>query len=93
MTAETPREHRPRVLKRASIITGPSKSEISCIVRNQHLNGAELKVPADVPVPELFTLYVPIDGVAYDARLRWRRGDRIGIELIGTRPKPRFHYG
>lgn len=93
MTTETPREHRPRVLKRASIITGPSKSEISCIVRNQHLNGAELKVPADVPVPELFTLYVPIDGVAYDARLRWRRGERIGIELIGTRPKPRFHYG
>jgi hypothetical protein len=87
------REHRPRVLKGATIISGAKLSEISCVVRNQHCDGAELKVPLEAPVPETFLLYVPIDGVAYRAILRWRRNDRVGVQFTGTEPKPRLHYG
>ncbi|RUW44195.1 PilZ domain-containing protein, partial [Mesorhizobium sp. M1A.F.Ca.ET.072.01.1.1] len=37
------REHRPRVLKGGTIITGFQNSEISCSLRNQHSQGAELR--------------------------------------------------
>ncbi len=90
---QTPREHRQRVLKGATIIVNLSKSEVSCTVRNQHANGAELRVPLEVHIPEQFTLYVPVDGIAYYANVRWRRGDRIGVQFTGRGPKPRHHYG
>ena len=86
------RERRPRVLKGATITTGTQNSEIACTIRNQHQNGAELKVPIDARVPERFLLYVAVDGIAYHAEVRWRSGDRVGVAFTGTAPKPRFHY-
>ncbi len=87
------REHRQRVLKGGTIILGIQSSEISCVLRNQHENGAELKVPPDTRVPDRFLLYVPSDGVAYRSEVRWRRNDRIGVQFIGKEPKPKLHYG
>ena len=49
-TEHREREHRQRVLKGATIITSIHTSEIPCVIRNQHANGAELKVAADVVV-------------------------------------------
>lgn len=86
-------EHRPRVLKSGTIIAGIKNSEISCTLRNQHSKGAELRVTADVQIPERFLLYVPLDGLAYRAVVRWRKNERVGVEFLGTEPKPRFHYG
>lgn len=88
-----PREHRPRVLKGATIIAGVKQSEVSCVVRNQHAGGAELRVPLEAVLPESFLLYVPIDGVAYRCVLCWRRNDRVGVRFEGTESKPRMHYG
>lgn len=95
MSADTEhrREHRQRVLKGASILSGIGKSEIACTIRNMHTKGAELRVPADVAVPSEFLLYVPLDGIGYRAVVRWRREGRIGVEFTGTEPKPRWHYG
>jgi hypothetical protein len=87
------RPHRARVFKGATIIISLSKSEIACIVRNQHEGGAELKVPPEANVPARFTLYVPVDGVAYEAIFRWRRNERVGVQFIREMPKPRHHYG
>ena len=87
------RQHRQRVLKRAAILNGINQSEIQCTLRNMHEGGAELQVPAEVAVPQEFLLYVPLDGVAYRAVLRWRSGSRIGVMFTGTEPKPRWHYG
>jgi PilZ domain len=87
------REHRQRVLKGGTIITGIQNSEISCIVRNQHEGGAELKVSVEARIPDRFLLYVPVDGVAYRSQVRWRRNDRIGVQFTGAEPKPKLHYG
>jgi hypothetical protein len=81
------------VLKGATIIFGINTSEISCIVRNQHSGGAELKVPPDAVIPSEFLLYVPVDGIAYRAKVRWQRNGRVGVQFTGTESKPRFHYG
>jgi hypothetical protein len=85
--------HRQRVLKGATILTGISNSEVKCTVRNMHPGGAELKVSVGARVPEEFLLYVPTDGIAYKTVVRWRRDDRIGVMFTGTEPKPHWHYG
>ena len=86
-------ERRHRVLKRAAIIKSRSVSEILCSVRNQHGAGAELEVPVDSGVPTDFLLYVPVDGVAYQCSLRWRRNERVGVQFSTVQSKPRSHYG
>jgi hypothetical protein len=90
---EKPRNRRQRVLKGAAITFGINNSEISCTIRNQHTGGAELNVPPDAVIPSEFLLYVPVDGVAYRAIVRWQRNGRVGVQFTGTEPKPRFHYG
>ena len=87
------REHRQRVLKGAAILTSINQSVINCTVRNMHTHGAELRVPAEVHIPPGFLLYIPVDGVAYRCNVRWRAGDRMGVQFTGTEPKPRWHYG
>ena len=87
------REHRQRVLKGAAILSGVKNPQINCTIRNMNKNGAELSVSMDARIPKEFLLYVPNDGVAYRAVLRWRRQDRCGIMITGTEPKPHWHYG
>jgi len=84
---------RKRVLKGAAVIQSITTSEISCVMRNQSEQGAELKVPPDTVVPNSFQLYVAVDGIAYECVVRWRRNDRIGVEFVGRGPKPKHHYG
>lgn len=91
--AKPKREHRNRVLKGASIITGVNNSEISVTIRNMHAGGAELRVGVDARIPERFLLYVPVDGIGYRSVVRWRRNDRIGVMFEGTEAKPHWHYG
>jgi hypothetical protein len=91
--AEHRRQHRQRVLKGASILTGISNSEVKCTIRNMHNDGAELKVSIDSHVPQEFLLYVPVDGIGYESVVRWRKQDRIGVQFTGTKPKPSWHYG
>ncbi len=95
MPAESsqPREHRRRVLKGASILSGVANSITYCTIRNMHENGAELVVPVEARIPNEFLLYVPTDGIGYRAKLRWRKRDRCGVSFSGTEPKPHWHYG
>lgn len=87
------REHRQRVLKGASILGGVRDNEIKVTVRNMHQNGAELRIPLGVPIPPEFLLYVPVDGIGYRSVVRWREGDRMGVQFTGREPKPHWHYG
>lgn len=87
------REHRRRVLKGASILSGINNSVVYCTIRNMHNNGAELKVSVEARIPNEFLLYVPTDSVCYRATLRWRTLDRCGVQFTGTEPKPAWHYG
>ena len=89
---ELRQQQRRRVLKGATIISN-NQSELSCLIRNQSADGAELKISPEMQVPSAFRLYVPTDGVAYNCELIWRRGERAGVRLMGAGPKPRFHYG
>jgi hypothetical protein len=73
------------VLKEATIIANGVR--IGCSVRNQHEQGAELRVAVDMDIPERFLLEVPADDMAYRALVRWRRNDRVGVALYSNAPK------
>lgn len=90
---EKPRERRNRVLKGGAILSGVNNSAIACTIRNMHLHGAELRVPIEARIPTEFLLYVPVDGLAYTAQLRWRKLDRCGVIFTGSAPKPSWYYG
>lgn len=87
------REYRQRVLKGAAILNGINNSTIQCTIRNMHKHGAELRVAIEARVPLEFSLYVPVDGVAYKSEVAWRSGERIGVKFSGTEPKPSWFYG
>jgi hypothetical protein len=87
------REHRKRVLKGASILSGVNNSIVQCTIRNQHEHGAQLVVPPEARIPQEFLLYVPVDGIGYQATVRWRKLDRCGVSFSGTAPKPSWIYG
>lgn len=70
------------VLKEATIVADGIR--IDCTVRNQHEHGAELRVAADVKLPERFLLEIPADDTAYRALVRWRRNDRVGVALYSN---------
>jgi len=91
--SESRRRTRPRVLKGATILLTNNQSEIRCTVRNQHEDGAELHIPGVLALPDEFLLYIPLDGFAYRSSVRWRKGDRIGVQFTGREPKPKRHYG
>jgi len=93
-TANKPfRQHRPRTLKGGSILRGINESEVTCMIRNMHEGGAELRVHLAASVPHEFLLYVPSEGIGYRSVVRWRDGERIGVMFVGTEPKPWWHYG
>ncbi|MFD1988330.1 PilZ domain-containing protein [Mesorhizobium newzealandense] len=84
MSPTDPRPERrshPRgiVLKGATIIT--DDANISCSVRNQHHHGAELRVDPGLTIPDRFVLHVPADDTSYRAVVRWRRNERLGVQI------------
>jgi len=71
------------VLKEATIHSGDAS--INCLVCNQHAHGAELRVKADIEIPDRFVLHVPVDQTSYRAVVRWRRKERLGVQLDSGR--------
>ncbi|MER8461555.1 PilZ domain-containing protein [Mesorhizobium sp. M1409] len=67
------------VLKDATIIT--DDANIGCSVRNQHVHGAELRVDPGATIPDRFVLHVPADDASYRAVVRWRRNERLGLQI------------
>ncbi|WP_352549687.1 PilZ domain-containing protein [Mesorhizobium sp. M0027] len=70
---------RAAVLKDGTIIT--ENATIRCSVRNQHAHGCELHVDPSIVIPERFILHIPADDTRYRAALRWRKNDRLGVQI------------
>lgn len=71
---------RRRVLKAGTIAFGHS-SVIDCQVRNVSETGASLEVASPVGIPDSFTLVIAQDGIKRQARVKWRKATRIGVEF------------
>lgn len=71
-----------RTLQRGRICYGRNHAlSTDCIIRNLTEAGAMLRIPDGQPVPETFTLLHIPGGMAFEAKLSWRRGDLAGAEF------------
>lgn len=75
---------RSRTLQRGRIAYGLQHAmSFDCAIRNLTESGAMLRVPSIQAIPESFTLLHVNAGIAFDAKLQWRRGDDAGCEFLG----------
>ena len=72
---------RRRVLKSGKIIFNDGASIVDCVIRNMNVTGARLEVPTTVGLPEEFTLLDVHSGKSYPAKVVWRQGASMGVEL------------
>lgn len=78
------REHvRSRAFLGAKIVLEGGFSVFDCLVRDISSAGARLKVQNALPIPEKFTLLIS-DGRSFEATVRWRRLDSIGVSFPAT---------
>jgi PilZ domain len=76
---ENRRAERHRVLSHAQIISGGVIA--NCIVRDLSETGARLGVSRKVKPPPQFDLLFARHGLELRARIRWRRGDFVGVSF------------
>ncbi len=72
---------RQRVLLGALIVDLPRETVIQCRAENVSEAGARLTLSEPHFVPATFWLITLTGGLAYEAKLRWRRDDRIGVSF------------
>ena len=58
---------------------GKSLSAVNCLVRDISDTGARLKFSAPPPDTEALELCIPVKGVSFYSKVRWRSGGEIGI--------------
>ena len=75
--------------KGATIERFDGKPDLRCRITNLSLEGAELALDPGQRAPDQFALYVPHEGMAYRATVRWRKEGRIGVEFAGAQPLTR----
>ena len=77
---------RLRTLQRGRICYGQRHAmSFDCVIRNLTASGAMLRVPANQAIPERFTLLHVAAGMAFEAKLSWRRGDDAGAEFLARK--------
>lgn len=82
-----PDETPPRIVARlrtllpALIERSDGASQLQCLVRDISDTGAKLQLSDAVALPANFRMSIPKLGRQHEARIRWRRGDMVGVEF------------
>ena len=72
---------RQRVLKSGKIALAGGASILDCVIRNLSVAGAQVELPSTVGVPDAFTLIDAQTGTSYEAKVAWRKGNRMGVSF------------
>jgi hypothetical protein len=70
---------RQRTLIKGRIYFNNRLSSMDCLVRDLTANGARLEFSANVTLPDAFELYIPTRNEYFRARIKWRKGNHLGI--------------
>jgi len=81
-----PGEHRHGARRRAflgaKLVFGNGAFTVDCVVRDISEDGARVKLPEGQPVPDILYLVEMRSGMAYEARVAWKRHPEIGLAFI-----------
>lgn len=78
---EKRRNPRQRALLAGKLATNEASLTIDCVIRNLSSGGALVETTSPHLIPNELHLLQIKDGVAWDAKVIWRRGNRVGLEL------------
>lgn len=78
---------RNRTLLPARIEFYDGAIKLDCVVKDLSETGARIRVSESVSIPESFRLYLPKTDRWFDAQLKWRRADLIGVAFEGADAK------
>jgi hypothetical protein len=73
---------RQRSLKAGKISFANGSFVVDCTIRNFSSDGAQLKVPTSVAIPDTFD-FVEAGGKRRRATVIWRKGDLMGVRFEG----------
>lgn len=78
---ERRRHRRFSTLKEGEMILAESRQPVACLILNLSYGGAEIRLPDEAfDCPGAFALKLR-SGPVHSCEVRWRRGDRIGVEF------------
>ena len=80
---ERRRSQRQRALLTGKLATEGASITIDCVIRNLSDSGALVETSSPHLIPKELHLVHVREGVAWDAKVIWRRGNRLGLELQG----------
>jgi len=72
---------RQRVLLSTLMVDLESDAIIPCRAENASLKGVRLRLPERCFIPPAFWLIAMTGGLAYKAKVKWRRDDRMGVSV------------
>ncbi len=78
---EKRRNPRQRALLAGKLATDEASLTIDCVIRNLSEGGALVETASPHLLPTELHLLQARDGVAWDARVIWRRGNKVGLAL------------
>ncbi|MBI5939220.1 MAG: PilZ domain-containing protein [Caulobacterales bacterium] len=72
---------RQRALLAGKLANEDATSTVDCVIRNISADGAMIETTTPQLIPNQLHLVQIKEGVAWDAEVIWRRGNRIGLSL------------
>ena len=79
---ERRRTQRQRALLTGKLATDGANITIDCVIRNLSAEGALVETTSPHLIPNELHLLQVSEGVAWDAKVAWRRGNKVGLQLI-----------
>jgi hypothetical protein len=61
---------------------------MDCLIRDISPTGARLELSGAATIPDRFTLLVPQTGKTFEATIKWRRGDEVGVAFESGQDQP-----
>lgn len=78
---ERRRGQRNRALLAGKVANVDASQTLDCVIRNLSPDGAMIETSTPHLVPSEMHLVQIKDGIAWDAEVIWRRGNRVGVKL------------
>ena len=72
---------RQKSFLRGCIYFNKRRSSMDCLIRDLSDDGARIIFSHTVNVPDVVELYIPQKDETVRARVKWRRGDEVGVDF------------
>ena|ERR1700733_13604671 len=75
---------RQRTVLRGCVYYNNRSAAADCLVRDVSSRGARLELSENVVIPDLIELYIPKRQETFRARVKWRRGNDVGVAYVDS---------